>query len=123
MYSLISAIHLRRSSQRPLIARLIHRFPAKNSRIIAIEHAGNRVATRNDFLYMLTIEPACFGIGVEENCPFVVDAVAKLIVCGIVDSGPAKVLCDAAGVAPPISQAKLDVKIVLRRLCATTSSR
>src|SRR5260221_7093988 len=92
----------------------VHQLVTENSRIIAVHHAGYAVAPGNDFFDMFAIQAAGSLVRIEQHRLFLVDTVRVLVVIGAVDAGPSQVLCDAAGVAPPICQTELHAQSVAR---------
>src|SRR5687767_1922266 len=96
--------------------RLVHQFPRKDRRIVAIQNPGHCISTRRQFLDMLTVEPPRFRIRIKEKRLFVVDTKLVTIIRSISNSGPTQVLRHAPRIAPPVRQTKLHVNPVLRSL-------
>src|SRR5437868_5620669 len=92
----------------------VHQLPTEDRRIVTIDDAGDRISTGCELLEMFAIETSRFRIRVKEDCLFSIDTEFITIVRSVVDSGPAQILRHAAGIAPPVTQTELHVKMIFR---------
>src|SRR5688572_2788732 len=93
----------------------INKFPSKDVRVVAIKDSRNCVTASDEFLNVFAVESARFVIGVKRHRALRVNTKRVSVVGGVVNSRPTQILCNSAGITPPICQAQLNVNVVTRR--------
>src|SRR6266550_3746906 len=61
---------------------------------------------------MFAVKTAGLVIRIKKHCSFIVDAIRETIVVSVVYSSPTKVLSNATGIPPPVSQTELHSQII-----------
>src|SRR5439155_18505547 len=83
-------------------------------RIVSIKNSGDGISPRGDFFNVLAIQLPRGFICIELHRLFIVDTKWITVIIGPVDAGPAQILSDAAGVAPPVCKTELHTHSLAR---------